>query len=123
MILDHCRDIEELHHLYVTRPMRNQYEWNWLINNPYLFCFYAEEGQKELRGYITVQDEEGELTLSGAAVRKNMADNINAIIKVCEAFKQDMYSYTTSKPAKICLLKAGFKHIKDDKYIRRYVNG
>lgn len=122
MILDHLRNLEELKKLYNSRPMANQYDFDWLVNNPYLFCFY-DENNGELRGYITVQNEEGELTLSGAAVRKNMADNINAIIKVCESFKQDMYSYTTSKPARICLLKAGFKHIKDDKYIRRYING
>ena len=122
MICDHIRDLQEFENLYKTRPMANQYDFDWLINNPLLFCFYGEGEDKSLKGYLTVQDEEGELTLSGAAVRKNMADNIDAIIFVCNAIKQDIYSYTYSKPARICLLKAGFKHIKDDKYIRRYAN-
>ena len=122
MICDHCRNLEELKLIYRKRPMPNQYDWDFLINNPNLFCFYDEESG-ELKGYITVQLENGVLTLSGASVRKNMADNINAIVKVCEGFKQDMYAFTQVKPAKICLLRAGFKHIKDDKYVRRYKNG
>jgi hypothetical protein len=121
MICDHCRNLKELNLIYRTRPLPNQYDWDFLINNPNLFCFYGENDGK-LKGYITIQKENGKLTLSGASVRKNMSENINAIVKVCEAFKQDIYSYTKVKPAKICLLRAGFKHIKDDEYVR-YKNG
>ena len=67
--------------------------------------------------------EDDKLTLSGASYRKNMADNINAIVMVCEAFNENMYAFTRVKPAIICLLKAGFKHIKEDIYIRRKQNG
>ena len=122
MICDHIRDSDELKLLYYNRPMPNQYDWDFLINNPNLFCFYDEKSGK-LRGYITVQREGGKLTLSGASYRKNLADNVNAIVMVCNAFNEDMYSFTKVKPAKICLLKAGFKHIKDDMYIRRKENG
>lgn len=129
MICDHCRDEKELYLLYTKKPMPNQYDWDFLINNPNLFCFYDEENG-ELKGYITVQREsplsprrEREvLTFSGASVRKNMAENIKAIIMVCKAFNEDIYSYTKVKAAKICLLRAGFKHIKDDEYVR-YKNG
>lgn len=122
MICDHIRDLEEFKLLYYKRPMPNQYDWDFLVNNPNLFCFYDEENGK-LKGYITVQKEDDKLTLSGASYRKNMTDNINAIIMICNAFNEDMYSFTKVKPAKICLLKAGFKHIKDDIYIRRKQNG
>lgn len=122
MICDHIRNLEELNELYSFCKMPNQYDWDFLINNPNLFCFYDEESGK-LRGYITVQKEDGKLTLSGASYRKNLADNVNAIVMVCNAFNEDMYSFTKVKPAKICLLKAGFKHIKDDMYIRRKENG
>ena len=121
MILDHCRNEAELKLLYKKRPLPNQYDWDFLINNPNLFCFYDEKSEK-LRGYITVQIENDLLTLSGASVRKNMTDNINAIVKVCEALDNDVYSFTRVKPAIICLLRAGFKHIKDDKFVR-YKNG
>lgn len=134
MICDHCRNKAELFFIYTHIKMPNQYDWDFLCNNPNLFCFYDENNGK-LRGYITVQREEltstlpypnGEgkkvLTLSGASVRKNMTDNINAIVKVCEAFNEDMYSVTRVKAAKICLLRAGFKKISNNIFVR-YKNG
>lgn len=121
MIIDHCRDEKELYDLYTLRPMPNQYDFEWLMNNPNLFCFYDEE-QGFLRGFITIQKEGNELTLSGTSIRGNMSDNIQAIIKVCNAFDEDMYAYTPLRHAGLVLRKAGFKHIKDDKYVR-YKNG
>lgn len=119
MIIDHIRDLDEFKQLYEKRPMPSQYDFNWLVNNPNLFCFYDEK-KGFLRGFITVQIEGNELTLSGISIRKNMADNIQAIIKVCSAFKEDMYAYTPLKHAGLVLKKAGFKHIKNDKYVRLY---
>lgn len=122
MICDHIRDKKELNLLFNKEPMPNPYDWDFIVNNPNLFCFYDEKNGK-LRGYITIQREDDKLTLSGASYRKNMTDNVNAINMVCNAFNEDMYSFTNVKAAKICLLRAGFKHIKDDMYIRRKENG
>jgi hypothetical protein len=47
-----------------------------------------------------------------------MPDITKAIIKVCEAFNENMYAYTPLRHAGLVLRKAGFKHIKDDKYVR-----
>ena len=122
MIIDHPRNLDELHKLYTERPMPNQYDWNWLINNPNLFCFYDETKNDILSGFITVQREDGLLTLSGTSIRGIMPDIIAAIIKICNAYKEDMYAFTPLKHAALVLKKAGFKHIKDDKYVR-YKNG
>lgn len=121
MIIDHCRDVKELKELYLTRPMPNQYGFAWLLNNPNLFCFY-DEVDGSLRGFITIQREGKYLTLSGTSVRKNMPDNIQAIIKVCEAFNEDMYSFTPLRHAGLVLKKAGFVRIGKEKYVR-YKNG
>mgnify|MGYP002522813121 CR=1 FL=1 len=122
MIIDHCRDLSELYNLYANRPMPNQYEWDFLVHNPHLFCFYDEETGK-LKSFITMQEEDGELTLSGISVRKNMPDNIDAIITICNAFNQDIYSYTDLKHAGLLLKKAGFKKIGTNKYVRYKNNG
>ena len=115
MIIDHIRDIEEFRAFYNTYKMPNQYDFKWLIANPNLFCVYNEQG---LCGYITVQREEGVLTLSGASVRKNMAENIKFINMVCDAFDEDMYAFTRVRPAIAVLRKANFKKVYDDKYVR-----
>lgn len=123
MIIDHIRDMNEFKKLYESRPLGDgQYTFKHIINNPALFCFYGEDDNK-LKGYIFVtQDEEKRLFLSGASVRKNMPDNVKAIITICEAFEQDMYSDTDKKEAQIVLLKAGFKKI-DTNFYKRCKNG
>lgn len=123
MILDHCRNLEELKKLYESRPMPRSYSFEFLINNPNLFCFY-DELKGFLRGFITVQEENGLLTLSGVSIRKNMPDNIQAIIKVCNMFEdRDMFAFTPLKHAALVLKKAGFKKLDNDNtseiYIRR----
>lgn len=110
MIIDHIRDLEEFKKLYESRPMPHGYEFNWLVNNPNLFCFYDEKNGR-LRGFITVQIEGGELTLSGVSVRKNFLDNIEAVKTVCKAFKEDIYAYTPLKEAGLVLKKAGFERV------------
>jgi hypothetical protein len=117
MILDHCRDTEEFKRLYESRPMPSQYDFEWLLGNPNLFCFY-DETEGFLRGFITVQREGKELTLSGTSIKKNLPDNVDAINMVCNAFNENMYAYTPLKHAALCLKMAGFEHVKDDKYVR-----
>nr|DAL34555.1 MAG TPA_asm: hypothetical protein [Caudoviricetes sp.] len=113
MIIDHIRDMEEFKKLYESRPMPSQYDFEWLVNNPNLFCFY-DELKGFLRGFITVQVEDGELTLSGTSIRKNFKDNLEAVKTVCNSFKQDIYSYTRLKEASLVLKKSGFEKIYTD---------
>lgn len=125
MIIDHCRNEKELYELYSLRPMPEQYDFKFLIQNPNLFCFYDEK-LGFLRGFITVQYEEidgvNRLTFSGTSIRGNMPDNINAIITICNAFNEDMYAVTVLKHAELTLRRAGFKKLKENVLVR-YKNG
>ena len=121
MIIDKCRDREEFKRLYDSRPMPSQYDLNWLLDNPNLFCFY-DENTGVLMAYATVQKECGDLTFSGASVPKNMPNVIDAIIKVCNAFNENIYAFTRLKHARLVLKKAGFVHLEGDKYVR-FKNG
>lgn len=98
-------------------PEKGRFEFDWVLNNPNLFCFY-DELTGELKAYIVMAEEENKVYLSGASCRKNYLDNINGIIKVCNAFDCDIYSYTELKHAKLLLKKAGFKQISDNELIR-----
>ena len=119
MILDRVRDKEEFKKLYKSRPMDDGiFSYKFIVNNPHLYCFYDEK-EGFLRGYINVyRDGEGRLMLSGASIRKNMPDNIDAIITVCDAYNENMFSDTDKKEAKLCLLKAGFKKLTNNLYMR-----
>ena len=123
MIIDHIRDLTEFWRFYNRYPMPEeaQYEFEFVVNNPNLYCFYDEKTGK-LKAYITMQKEDGKLTLSGASCRKNFLDNINAIIKVCNAQTEDVYAITKVKQAKLLLRKSGFKKIGQDLFVR-YKNG
>jgi hypothetical protein len=120
MIIDHIRDLEEFKAFWEQYPMPNPYEFDWLANNPNLFCAYKNN---VLTGYVTVQRENGLLTLSGASARKNMLDNIEIINMICNAFDEDMYSFTDVKSAKMVLLKAGFEKVDNNGKYVRYKNG
>jgi hypothetical protein len=117
MIIDHIRDLEEFGEFYYTYKYPGLYNFNWIVNNPNLFCLYDENSV--LWGYISVQREHGVLSLSGASKRKNMQENINFINMVCDAFDEDMYAFTRVRPAIAVLRKASFKKVYDDKYIRQ----
>lgn len=124
VIIDHIRNIDEFKKLLDTRPMHTDlFSFKHIVNNPNLFCFYGEHDGL-LKGFIFItQDNEGQLYLSGVSVPKNLPDNRNAIIKVCEAFKQDIYADTDLKHAVYMLKLAGFKHLESNIYIRAYKNG
>lgn len=123
MIIDHIRDLTEFWRFYNKYPMPEdaQYDFEFIVNNPNLYCFY-DVITEELKAYITIQREDDKLTLSGASCRKNFLDNINAIIKVCNAQAEDVYAITKVKQAKLLLRKAGFKKIGQDLFVR-YKNG
>lgn len=123
MIIDHIRDYKEFKNLYESRPMNDGiFTYEWIINNPHLYCFYDEE-KGFLKGFINIyQDKTGKLFLSGVAIPKILPDIITAIITVCNAFNDDIYSETDKREAKITLLKAGFKKISKNLYVR-YKNG
>lgn len=122
MIIDKIRDIKEFKNLYETYPMDDGiFSFDFIVNNPHLYCLYDEK-KGYLKGYANIYEDGGKLYFSGAGVRHNMSDNIQAIIKICNAYHNDMYADTDKKEAKICLLKAGFKKIKNNLFVR-YING
>lgn len=123
MIIDRCRNEKEFKQFFSDHPMNDGlYSYEFILNNPYLFCFYNEV-TGVLEGYISVTaDKDEKLFLSGAAIRKNMRENINAINMVCDFFPCDMYSETDKKEAVIPLLKARFEKIDNNLY-RRCKNG
>jgi len=118
MIIDKCRDFQLFNSFFLEHPMNDGiFSFEFVKNNPNLFCGYDEK-TGELRAYINIYQYDGNIFISGASVRKNMPDNINFIIKICNAFNCDIYADTDIKTAKILLLKAGFKKLSSNLYVR-----
>lgn len=114
MMFDKIRDKKEFEKLYKKYP--TGYDIDWIVNNPHLYCFYDDNTGK-LKGYATLQYEDGELTISGGSIRKNFLENLEALKMVLKAYNQTIYAYTKVKSAIFLLRKAGFKKLYDDKYI------
>ena len=120
MIVSRCRDIEEFKrvHSECENDRINTAE-NILRNWDYHFCFYDENTNK-LVGCIYIEEDEGKTCLSGFSIKKNYNNVIEAIKWVSDFMrKDDLYSHTTEKCAKIVLLRCGFKKISDDWFIRK----
>ena len=120
MIIDKVRDLNELRNLYSGRPMPEQYDFDFLVNNPNLFCFYDDFSGK-LLGFITIQRENNLLTLSGTSIPKNYDNIVEAIRIICEQFNENIYAFTPLKNAALVLIRAGFTKIKDGEYVKYMV--
>jgi len=122
MIIDHVRNIEEFKRLFAERPMQTDvYNIDFILNNPHLYCFY-EETTGELLGFIFITENKGRLFLSGVSCKQthNRMSEINtAIITICNAYNQDMYSDTDLKYAQVVLRRAGFKRLRNTNIFKR----
>ena len=119
MIIDHIRDMGEFTEFFANHPMDDGlFSFDFVVNNPHLYCAYDEETGK-LRAYANMYVDDDRLFLSGASVRKNLPDNIDFIIMVCNAFNEDIYADTDKKTARIVLNRAGFRQIDKNLYIRK----
>lgn len=120
MIVDRCRDIEEFKRVHSQCendriPTAESILRCW----DYHFCFYDEDTNK-LVGCIYIEEDEGKTCLSGFSIKKNYYNVIDAINWVSEFMrKDDLYSHTTKKCAKIVLLRCGFKKINDEWFVRK----
>lgn len=122
MIIDHVRNIEEFKRLFIERPMQTDvYNIDFILNNPHLYCFYRENTD-ELLGFIFITENKGRLFLSGVSCKQtpNRMSEINtAIITICNAYKQNMYSDTDLKHAQVVLRRAGFRRLRNTNIFKR----
>lgn len=122
MIIDHVRNLKEFKRMFEMRPMHTDvYNLDFILNNPHLYCFYREDNG-ELSGFIFITENKGRLFLSGVTnetIPNRMAEINTAIITVCNAYNQDMYSDTDLRHAQLVLRKAGFKRLRHTNIFKR----
>lgn len=117
MIIDHIRNLDEFKKLFIERPMNQDvYSFDFIVNNPHTYCFYTDD---KLKAFIFIAKHGKRLFLSGASRPKMMEENIAAINAVCGAYDEPIYSDTDIKAARLVLLKAGFKRLRNTNIYKR----
>lgn len=120
MIVSRCRDIEEFKKLHaICENERVATASEILKHKNHHFCFYDEK-TNELLGCIYIENDDNKPCLSGFSPKKNYANIIEAVKWVSEFMrKDDLFSHTAYRNAKIILLRCGFTKINDEWFIRK----
>ena len=87
-----------------------------VVNNTYYYSFYLDG---TLIGGIYCFLRGDDLYINGFATRHHHNENVECVKMVLSWFNCDVYAESIRKPAILCLLKAGFKKLKDNIYIYR----
>lgn len=120
MIVDKCRNLEELKELYKLCDNERLARLENILNLPTHCCFY--DNKNKLVGLIYLEDEDGKVMLSGFGRRKSYDLIIEAIQHILWCNPElDIYSRTTKLSARYALRKAGFKKLDDELYVRKAV--
>jgi hypothetical protein len=82
----------------------------------YAFCI---DKTMELIGCIYFYIRDNKIFLNGFANRHHHELNVECLKESLRWFDEDIYVETKQKTAKLCILKAGFKKIKNNLYIYR----
>lgn len=97
-----------------------------LIGDDVPFCdvvkdtfFYSFYDDAEFLGCIYCFIRDDELFLNGFGTRGHHDKNIECMKMTVSWFNCDIYAESIRKPAILCLLKTGFKKLKDNIYIYR----
>ena len=82
--------------------------------------FYLFEMDGVLLGAIYYfYDTNGKLFLNAFAKRKNHRVNLACLRLTTSWFKDDIYALAQNKMSSICLLRCGFKRLKDNLFVKR----
>lgn len=88
-------------------------DFNKVIQNSHFFSFYSDN---KLIGCICFYEKNDKLFLNGFSNRKMHQANLVCLKKALDFYNCDVYAECKEKPAILCLLKTGFKKIKDNLY-------
>jgi len=89
--------------------------FNFIIHNTLFYCFICEDGA--LIGAIYFFKENDKLFLNAYAGRKHLAENIECVKLSTTWFNCDIYAEAQNRASALCLLRSGFKRVKDKLFV------
>lgn len=90
--------------------------FDFIKNNTLFYLFVVD--YKPI-GAIYYFMEQGKLFLNGFAIRKNLKNNLFCLLLSTSWFSSDIYAEAQNKASAFCLLKCGFKRVKDNLFCLR----
>ncbi len=89
--------------------------FNFIIHNTLFYCFIGTDGA--LIGAIYFFLDNGKLFLNAYAGRKHLDENIECVKLSTTWFNCDIYAEAQNRASALCLLRSGFKRVKDKLFI------
>ncbi len=89
-----------------------------IINDTLFYAFHTDDGAFASCAYYYLK-EDGKLYLNAFGARKMHEFNIKALKTMFDWFNCDIYAITPHKTAILCLLRAGFKKISNELYVKK----
>ena len=92
--------------------------FNFIIHNTLFYCFVDNDGA--LIGAIYFFKDEDKLFLNAYAGRKHLDANVQCVKLSTTWFNCDIYAEAQNRASALCLLRAGFKRIKDNLFVYKH---
>ena len=89
--------------------------FNFITKHTLFYSFINEDGT--LIGAIYFFKDEGKLYLNAFAGRKHLDANIECVKLSTTWFSCDIYAEAQNRASALCLLRAGFKRVKDKLFV------
>ena len=83
--------------------------------------FYLFLIDKEVLGVIYYFIEDGKLFLNGFAKRNSLFEKLYCLLWSTTWFNTDIYAEAQNRASAFCLLKSGFKRVKDNLFVLKCV--
>ena len=92
--------------------------FNFIIHNTLFYCFIGDDGT--LIGAIYFFNDNNRLFLNAFAGKKHFEKNIECLKLSTTWFKCDIYAEAQNRASALCLLRTGFKRVKDKLFVYKH---
>ena len=93
--------------------------FDFIQKNTLLYLFLSD---KKFIGLIYYFFDAEKLFLNACSVRKSLEDNLRALKLSTTWFKSDIYAEAQNRASAFCLLRCGFKRVKDNLFCYKKEN-
>lgn len=113
LYINDCKKLYE----YNQAKIQDSNTFDFICNNTFFYMFVCDIGLIGAIYYFI--DEDGKLFLNGFANRKMHKLNLECLKMSLEWFDTDIYAQAQNRASALCLLRCGFKRLKENVFVFR----